>query len=425
MRKKAKQSQNLNAGEQLEIKEDVKDAIGKALKHKKTSIDKTLSQGTSNTLDQKEIDKIIKSQNNKTDKRPIIVTIVLTLLIALTGIFMYYSNNPKTIFIKVIDKTFNNIEKNIIPKYEKNKGNLTMNLELSENDKQITNLQTKTNYSIDTKSNILIADTKVETSDNTIINSQIYKEEKNTYLYLGNILDKYIKLENNIPSNDQTKTILNSINKALNKGIEKEKIIGATTKIEINKKNTKTYKSTLTLNKENYDVILDTINKSLKENQKFINAVADIKNQNESKVKEELNKKINQAKNDFSRGDNITINIYTKGATQKFIKLEIIKTKNSEVTTLNLTNIDGQYTYLINNQAKNEIISGNIEYTKAKNNLNMKLDINKNQTKLKINLNNHYQKTNKIKKVDITNNIDFSELTNDQQKNIILGQGIK
>lgn len=418
MNKKNKKDQNLNAGEQQEIKEDVKDAIGKALKNKKTSIDKTLNEGTSNTLDQQEIDKIIKKQNNQTDKRPIIVTIILTILIALIGIFMYYSNNPKTIFIKTIDKTFNTIEKNIVPKYEKTKGNLTANLELIENDKQITSLQTKTNYNIDTKTNLLIANTKIETKDNEITNSQIYKDEENTYLYFENILDKYIKLEGNIPSKDQTKTILNSLNRALNKGIEKEKIIGSTTKIDINGKNTKTYKSTLTLNKENYDLILDTINNNLTEDEKFINAIVSITNKNENEVKENINKKINQMKNDFASKDTIVVDVYTKGAAQKFIKLEITKTKNSEVTTLNITNINNKYTYLINNQIKNEVISGNIEYNKTDNNLNIKLDINKNQTKLKINLNNTYQKTNKIQKIDITNNIDFTELTSEQQKKV-------
>ncbi len=418
MNKKNKKDQNLNAGEQQEIKEDVKDAIGKALKNKKTSIDKTLNEGTSNTLDQQEIDKIIKKQNNQTDKRPIIVTIILTILIALIGIFMYYSNNPKTIFIKTIDKTFNTIEKNIVPKYEKTKGNLTANLELIENDKQITSLQTKTNYNIDTKTNLLIANTKIETKDNEITNSQIYKDEENTYLYFENILDKYIKLEGNIPSKDQTKTILNSLNRALNKGIEKEKIIGSTTKIDINGKNTKTYKSTLTLNKENYDLILDTINNNLTEDEKFINAIVSITNKNENEVKENINKKINQMKNDFASKDTIVVDVYTRGAAQKFIKLEITKTKNSEVTTLNITNINNKYTYLINNQIKNEVISGNIEYNKTDNNLNIKLDINKNQTKLKINLNNTYQKTNKIKKIDIINNIDFTELTSEQQKKV-------
>ncbi len=99
---KKDENQNLNAGEKKEIKQDVQDAIGKALKKSSTNIDKTLINGTNKTLNQKEIDKIITNNPKKTSKTPIIITTILIIIIAIIGFCMYYTNNPKTMFTNAI-----------------------------------------------------------------------------------------------------------------------------------------------------------------------------------------------------------------------------------------------------------------------------------------------------------------------------------
>ena len=78
----------LNKKEKAEINADVKDALSKAI----------LKNNYDDTMSQSEIDNMVFNKNKKKKKFPILISILIIFVIALTGIYFYLSNNPRTIF---------------------------------------------------------------------------------------------------------------------------------------------------------------------------------------------------------------------------------------------------------------------------------------------------------------------------------------
>lgn len=416
-----KKEQNLNSEEKIEIKNDVKDAMGKAFKKPINNIDKILKEGPKATLNQEEIDKIVNKKNKNTDKKPIIITLILTLLIAIAGIYMYFSNNPKTIFIKAIDKTFITLEKNTKPQYEKTKGELTINLDANQDKEKVNIFKIDMDYGIDTKNNLFNADMKLTSENNELLGMTIYSESNKTYLYSENILNKFIELDINLGNKDETKIILNSLNKAIRKSIENEKFTGSKTQIDVNGKMTKTYKSSFTLDQNNIETVLNNIKDTLNQDEKYIDAISKLESKTKEEAKQEITNKINEAKNNLANTESITFNIFTKGAAWEFVKLEISEIINNETNIYSITNIDdNNYQYAISNKQTNQNITGNIEYKTEKNNLYLKLDMNtEKKQSLTLTLNNKYQKAKKIELIDTNNVVKLSELSDEEKLNII------
>lgn len=414
-----KQDLNLNADEKNEIKNDVKDAFGKAFSKPMSSIEKILNEGPKDTLNQEEVDKIVNKQNKKkdTDKRPVIITIILIILIAIAGIYMYFSNNPKTIFIKAIDKTFNTLEKNITPKYEKTTGELTLNLE--NNSPNQANLKLDMDYGIDSKDSLFSADMKISSNNEKLLDIKMYGENDKTYLYSESILNKYLEFDANINNKEEIKTILNSLNKAITKSIENEKYNGSKTQIDINGKTTKTYKSSFTLDKNNIEIVLNNINDNLTKDEKFIEAVSKITNKTKDEVNQLITEKIEEIKTGLANTENLTFNVYTKGPAQEFVKLEINKTINKETSTISITNIgDGKYQSRIDNKQTKQKATGDIEYKNSPNELYLKIKIN-GDANLDLTLTNKYQKAKDIELMDTSETVKISDLSDEEKANII------
>lgn len=421
---KKQNNQNLNPGEKKEIKEDVKDAIGKALEKPHTSIDKTLLQGTKETLNQDEVDKIVnKNKKTTTDKKLALITIFLIIVIALAGIFMYFANNPKTIFIKAIDKTFNALEKMAV-KEEKTQGTIKINYNQQTNDKKqvaLNNLDIKLDYKSDTKQGLLDSNINIKYKKEPLLNAKIYKQDNKTYLYSEDILNKYIEMNNNPISNKDISIIIKSLKKATIKSLEIEKITGSKRKVQIGEETIKTYKSSLVLNKDNIDTILNTINDTLKEDKQFINTLTKINKKTKEETKNELTQQINKIKENLKQSDNITINIYTKGAGWQFVKLEIAEVQNNEINVISFTKIDqNNITYNINNRIDKQEINGNINYKIDKNNFTLKIISgiklqNQEPVNLTINIDSKTKKLNKIEKIDIKEKTNINTLTEEEQ----------
>jgi len=414
-----KENHNLNDEEKNEIKNDVKDAIGKAFSNPKTSIDQILKGGPKETLNQEEIDKIVNKKNKNTDKKPVILTIILIILIAIAGVFMYLSNNPKTILIKTIDKTFNTLEKNITPKYEKTKGNLIVTLKGKYNNQTSSNLKINADYQIDTKEKLFNTDINLNLNKNQPLNVKLHGENDKTYLYAKNILDKYLELDTNINTQEETKIVLKSLNNAITKSIENEKFSGSKIQTKINKNMVKTYKSSFTLNKDNRETILDNIKDLLLKDENFIEAYSKMTNITKEETKTEVINQISKIKNHLDNTEDLTINVYTKGAIQEFVKLEVVQKTNNKSNIMSITKIDtNKFEYVIDNQIKNSKITGNIEYKNKQNSTNLKIIINNGSTNLTIALNNKYEKTKKIELTKASDTLKFSDLTDEEKLNL-------
>lgn len=225
--------------------------------------------------------------NNNPSKTTILLTVLIVLIISIFGIFWFINNNPKIIFLKSVDNIFNNI---------KSAGVI-----------EITN-------------------------ENNNIYSFVPNGQKN-YIKEKGIEPKYIEFAKSIDyttdSND-VKNILEGKKEAIKKSIEGQKILKT-------KENHKVIKTTLELDSENVKTILDKIETNLNQNQNFIQSCSNLYNIKEDSVKSGTTKYIQYFKTQYQDADKVIINIYTKEKNKEFIKLEIIKEKDNEGTSLAIT----------------------------------------------------------------------------------------
>lgn len=398
-----KENKELKTNEKLEIKGDVKDALNKALdKNHLTDIDQI-----GDTLNQSEVDKMLK-KDSKTkkeidSKKPLIITIILLVLITISGLFIYFSNNPKTIFKNAINKAFNTLEHKLSNDKIKNDIKITNNVNDEENQINIT-------YETDPKNKIY--DLSIGE------NIELYSEKDK--LYLENSSNQFIEIDNvKMPDNQQLKTILNEIKNSIIKGIDGEKFYGSNMQVEINGKLKKLYRSSLTIDEKNINNIVNKIEESLKNSDKFVNTIAKINNKSENEIKKDIVNYMMSLKTQIKEAKKITINLYTNGPLSEFVKLEINQTISDKTNTFTFTkNEENKYTVIADDKVDNQTI---------------KMDINKNKNKtlisstikndITVNYNTEITET-KIKKVktkEIKESIKFSSLTEEQKTSLIMG----
>ena len=356
---------NLNNKERKEIKEDVKDALGKA----KSSIDIT-KEKVSSFLNQKEIDNMIKRQNRK----PVAITIIITIIIMASFLYLYFSNNPKIIFTRITDDVFYNL-KIMLPQNNVMEGSFTLKSNLEE--KMDINII----YAFDKKNNLMKANV---TSDNNPY-MKIYHEERRTFVYIE-ALDKYV-LVNNKGANIDLKKILDSLNKAITKVINEEKLTCSTVREKINNKEEKVYKTSFIINKDNKSRIINTLYKSLTEDKELMGELKKINDKSSSNIKQDINMYLKE-----NIKEN-TYNIYTKNG-------EFVKFTNNSVS---ITKIDeNTYEYLKNG------LTGKIKIKNSKNNLNIK--VQRNDTNRKMEISSVLNKAKKFSKEQI-DYVKYEDLT--------------
>lgn len=443
---KKRKNFSLNNDEKAEIKDDVKVAFGKALENNKlTSIDKTLNSAPEDTLNQQEVDKIINKPNLKTkkaSKKALIITIILLVLIVIVGLYVYFTNNPKTIFETAINKTFTSIENNINSSPNTIKGNIQMNINFDNvNYSELNKIKLSLDYENDDNNQISKINFDMTYDNNHLLSGLLYSENGDNYLYSEDILNKYIKLSSQATlSKEEINTLLNTLNKALIKSIDGEKITGSKMQIDIDGKSTKTYRSILNIDQNNINNIADKLNSNLQNDQDFLKILAKASNTSQSEVKSVLNENINELKNSFTNAA-MTISIYTKGFRQEFVKLELNETTNDVTSTISITKLNNEkYNYLIKNEE--EKMEGTINYSRNNHNQTIMtentLTTNDETLNFKFNIQNSSESISQVTKETITESIqadEFSEedinymltklLTNETILNLIVNSSQK
>lgn len=398
-----KENKELKINEKLEIKGDVKDALNKALdKNHLTDIDQI-----GDTLNQSEVDKMLK-KDSKTkkeidSKKPLIITIVLLVLITISGLFIYFSNNPKTIFKNAINKAFNTLEHKLSNDKIKNDIKITNNVNGEESQINI----------------IYETDPKNEIYDLSIgENIELYSEKDK--LYLENSSNQFIEIDNvKMPDNQQLKTILNEIKNSIIKGIDGEKFYGSNMQVEINGKLKKIYRSSLTIDEKNINNIVNKIEESLKNSDKFVNTIAEINNKSKDEIKKDIVNYMMSLKSQIKEAKEISINLYTNGPLSEFVKLEINQTISDKTNTFTLTkNEENKYTIISDDKVNNQTIKIDINKNKNKTLINSTI---KNDTTVNYNTEITETKIKKVKTKEIKESIKFSSLTEEQKISLIMG----
>jgi hypothetical protein len=296
-------------------------------------------------------DKIIPVKKKKGKK---IIIILVVLLVLLCGGYYYYDNyivTPKKVFEKGIDNLNASLVKNSASA-DTYTGYVKANIKNDD-----INVGGTINYAIDYSGQKILLDYDTKYKDQALLSGKAFLTSDKLYLYLNNIYDKYIYLDNSesefkdlfkkVDSTDVI-NIENSLSKALKSSLTDEyysKEREGTQNIFI-----------ITLNANNSDNLIKNIYTNLKSDDTFIKSFANISNKSESDVKDMLNDEINQFSSTATNTDKgtATIKIYATMLTNKINKIEmnLDDTDEKDNLVLNIVNKNTtNYTLETNHQS--------------------------------------------------------------------------
>lgn len=357
---------------------------------------------------------------NRGSIAPVVVVIFVIIALLVLAFFggKYYlaSRNNIKIFM---DNYFNELEDNI-GKNNSISGSLSLNVNGDTTDKEekifkiLNNLDFSMNYGIDTKENITNIDISTNYYGDKLININTYIEDNNIYLSSSDLYSKYIRIENNKEdnsekksmTNDDYKVIINSISTAVSESLKEEYFTKNWVKLDGKNVN----KVELLLNNNNIKIINENIINNLKNNNNFIDSFGKLIGKKTMEVKELLDKEIKEVNsNEYS---DIKISLYTK--ITKFVKLEITSGEDKIVVKSN----DKGYSFEIVDSEVNNTYNGTIEINNNSNSTTYNVNV-KDSNNLEIKINNTINKTTKVEKKDVSNNVLLEDITEKEYEDII------
>ena len=361
-------------------------------------------------------------KKKKGNAKLIIIVIFIFLLLACLGVLVYYKVvSSKNIFKILINDTFTYLESNIQESDAIN-GSFELKVSGTSSDNSVNDMlgviskvELTGNYGIDYKSKLMNLDIFTKYENDKLMNANIYTEDSNGYIMLEDIYDKYIK----VPVDDYDslfsfgnkrndyKIVLKSINKALNDSLKDKYFVKEKLSIDGNKTN----KITLKLTEDNYNLIKKDFINILLNNNEFLDSISSITNKSVDEIKEVLSDTL---ENEEFEG--VDISIYTKGVKNEFVKLEIADANDS----IRITKNKDKYDYEIL-EDKEVIYDGSISIEENSSKVFVKFSINEteNNNNVEITFNSNTKQVDSIDKKDITNNIYYEELTDEDNNNML------
>lgn len=391
--------------------------------------------------------KPIKNKGNKT----LLIGTILIIIAVIAGISYYfgYFTKPAQIYKRLVRTSINsytNKLKNSDYKTSKTsiKVDTSINTNSEEIDEKILDLINNVDINVDLQTDIenkeIIANLKSSYDEQDLLNIKMYSELKNkkTYIYLKELLNKYIETEKDeefyiiynelLDIHQMTQDEKLSLQKAMNileneliNVIKKEYCFAKKENIKINDKTVETTKNTIKMTVKQLKEELTTVFSNLKDNKEFLNCFDDeekIYNSLESLIKE-----LEQIKDDDST---IEVNIYTNGLLQRVAKIDIIvySQETEQNVTITVTRLeDNIYSFeILSDEENNNKIKG-ILTTKNKNENEgtVKLEIEiKDFGKIEFNIDYSQKFNEQIDTINIKNSVKLDELTSEDQKSLVV-----
>lgn len=357
-----------------------------------------------------EIEEYFSEVKNKSF--PVWILFFLLLLLVIGGFSYYYFiiDSPKNIFLTVI----NNNLKVDISTYQKINYEFNLDTNIKTNNKKyidIVNIVKEIALSgsggidLNTKENISKLNTFYK--GEKLLDIDIYSKNSSIYLKLHELYDKVIKIDNeetNKNTNDyDIEILINSLNDEIKFVLNK-----ATYKKEYTKLNDGLVKKVTlfidkSLTKELYTNLLN--------NKDFIDNYSKLSGTSKTEVKKEFEKEINNL-DDSTK----TISLYLSILKNDFIMLETI----NEEQRLIITKEENQYDYKIYDNSL--VIYQGYIYTEKTNNeyeISLSLDVVEEELSIILNLDLSFEYDNDIELMDITNTINYEDLTKFDKNKII------
>lgn len=314
---------------------------------------------------------VTSEQNNKVvqkNNKGIIIGIAAVVIVAAVYFIYSYINSPRNIFLKGINYGYKEVEnlydkmlnadtyKLLDKKALKSTASADINIKmeeslLDEDSKKVIDelnklkIEAEVGYDKRNKKMSFVLNSKYDSDD--LVGIGTYAKEKNLYLELKNIFDKYIEIpvedydalfENTKSKGEDGKYILKSFKKALAKNLDKKEFKKSKETVKVNGKEMKVTKVEYGLSQKTTMTLTKDILTDLKDDAKFIEKLSNILGKDKKEVKEQLTSMIEEiAKGLEDENVNTTkfikISIYAKGITSKVVgfSVKVVDTQEYQI----------------------------------------------------------------------------------------------
>ena len=372
----------------------------------------------------------------KPKKKGLIIGVIIAIAIVIALLIVYFLliSKPQYIFNRTIDKIFKVNSQNYDSVKLESKAKVSLEAEdssIEEQLKEIEKYALKFGTQMDVKNKKEIVDLGLEYDNNQVIDAQVYVDNDALYSYFEGLFDKYIKIDINEEqkaaiedifanasekqSEDSNKAI-NILKDELKKQIQEEgKFESEKTTIDIGDEEEKVTKTTLILSQKELYNVISNICSNLAENDEFIDCF-------EESPKELLNDLKNKINSKGTYDNNsIEIALYTKGLLNNLVGIDLkIKSEDTTIVCTVIKEDKDVYAYNVSvkkDSQKIDVIKGKIEIEKDE-------DSNKEQSgkakvtlkipevaTLKLSLDYSIEYNNGIDKLDVSNSVNMTDLT--------------
>ena len=378
-----------------------------------------------------------------------IIAVLVVILGVLAGYMYFNKPTPKNVYLRVIDEFASGVNKNInklnINNKQEVKYNVGFNMKTTNSDyTEIANIINKIKLSSKTESDFI--NKKLNTSidvlynNSSIIDANIYLNNKDMYAEIPSLYSKLIKmpldgeldLEQiwNTFDKDSYKTVVNELTNIIKNNLKEEYFSNSVEKITVLNNEVEVNKQVLDLNSKNMVELETNIINAMLNNDKLLNALSKVTNTTVSDIK--LN--LNETKKEVQEAEGFVVEIYLN---TKNNKIEYVTIKSGEGKVELVKASDNTFNIIVDNNKvgtltlSNKEINLNIDYEGTK--VTYKIT----ETSLEMNgsfegitfsfkLNGNEKKGNfvmnvnsKEEKIDLTINADYetNSIKNVQDKN--------
>lgn len=285
-----------------------------------------------------------------------VIFFLVVLLLVGGGIYYYHAffNNPSYIVKSSLKKfAAKNDSREMIDinKPLRIHGGIEFDLRSVDKEKQksydvFNNIELLYNIDFDIKNEILGTKINSKYEGKSLLNAKLYSEKNDVYIYLDDLYDKYIKIENESNSflesekikeltEEELKILSNGMMKILMNAFSKEDFNRIKEEITINDKKVEVYKNYVVYNKDNFKKINEGIIKNLNESKEFTDLL-------KKKIGNDVySKYVDKLTNLKDIGDyNAEFVVYTKGYTNKFVKMSLNLHNNDDYMLIEINNDD-------------------------------------------------------------------------------------
>lgn len=285
---------------------------------------------------------------------PIVAIGVVAVLVVAAVAYIMLTSSPTNVFKGAIGKAFKSAEKTLdvydeyMKTFDFEEKAITVNFDVTTMDtniKEITEATDELGFKI--KDLTMGVSTGVDYKDEKVLVSGYVKGKKekidatmmmeNGVAYIGTSLLKdvlkyedetldldFSELKEELESLEVSfemedyKTVLNSVEKAINKSITSEFVEKESDELEIGGKDIKVKKNTFIVDEDSMQYMAETVAETLLDDDDFLKAAAAISGMKKSDIKDAL-KEVKKSAKDIETKEEYKINVYTKGLFNKVV----------------------------------------------------------------------------------------------------------